>query len=324
MLDELARYCVCPKCRGGVKVLGGDLYCDRCEQRYEVLDGIAKLLPEYKEEVRERYFRNYEAIAQDDLGKPIVENRYSLLHSALVKFIGDVRGKTVLDIGSAYGSYLTRLEAKCKVAVDLALPYLRTIPASSNIMRVWGDAEQLPVKLELFDIVIVSDVLEHMLKPEALVALLAEECKPDVRIIAHVPWQESLDQYKDVRYEFVHLRSFAEYSFRRLFKDFDIKKERRTLPRLSDPIIFQLVGWLPRSMYNAIVKMYFTTELAFIEYAYRARWIRELPRRERWLLALYPAQCKILELRRYARRPSGLLRRAIQYWWKRVETKSGK
>src|SRR5262245_35887531 len=95
--------------------------------------------------------QNYDKIAEDDLEKPLVQGRDNLLHNALINFIGDVRDCTVLDIGSSNGLYLAQLNAKMKVAADLALPYLSDILSQTNIMPICCDAEYLPVKLRLFD-----------------------------------------------------------------------------------------------------------------------------------------------------------------------------
>ncbi len=216
----------CPVC-GGRLAYEGALECTGCQRTYDVVDGIPILLPPESGALELDYRENYDRIATDDLAEPIVANRELLLHRKLLRFIGKTRGNSVLDIGSAYGSHLRELDAARKVAVDLALPYLRTIPPESVTARVCGDAEALPVDVRGFDVVIVADVLEHLLNPEKLVARLARDCRPDTRIIVHVPWRESLKQYEDSPYKCVHLRSFDEYSFRLLFREFRVVRERK-------------------------------------------------------------------------------------------------
>jgi SAM-dependent methyltransferase len=286
----------CPLCRSELEYEGA-LKCTGCHQTYHVVDGIPILLPPDGGALALEYRENYDRIARDDLAEPIVANREVLLHSKLLRFIGETRGATVLDIGSAYGSHLRALDAARKVAVDLALPYLRSIPPESVTARVCGDAEALPVDVQAFDVVIVADVLEHLLDPEKLVTHLARHCRPDARIIVHVPWEESLEQYEDSPYKFVHLRSFDEYSFRRLFWQFRVVRERKSLPVLSEPIIFRLKRKLPRRLYEMLVRAYFGTSLARTESVHRERWIAELPHREWWLLRFYEPACRMFELR---------------------------
>jgi SAM-dependent methyltransferase len=285
----------CPACDGrlGYEAV---LECTGCHRTYDVVDGIPILLPPESSAVDLEYRENYDRIASDDLAKPIVGNRELILHSPLLRFIGETKDANVLDIGSAYGSHLREMDAARKVAVDLALPYLRTIPPESVTLRVCGDAEALPVDVHRFDVIIIADVLEHLLEPEKLVARLARDCRPDARIFIHIPWRESLEQYEDSPYKFVHLRSFDEYSFRLLFRQFRVVRERSTLPVLSEPIIFKLKSKLPRRLYEEIIRAYFHTNLGRTESSRREQWSADLPNRERWLLWFYEPACKMFEL----------------------------
>jgi SAM-dependent methyltransferase len=293
---EAVSLLLCPVCDSRLE-FGSALECTGCQRVYRVVDGIPILLPPESGALDREYRENYDRIATDDLATPIVANRELVLHSKLLRFIGETRGASVLDIGSAYGSHLQELEAARKVAVDLALPYLLRIPPESVTVRVCGDAEALPVNVGAFDVVIVADVLEHLLDPEKLVARLARDCRPDTRIIVHIPWRESLTQYEDSPYRFVHLRSFDEYSFRLLFQQFRVVRERNSLPILNEPMIFRLKGKLPRRFYEELVRAYFRTSLATTESRRRDRWIAELPNRERWLLWFYEPTCRMFELR---------------------------
>jgi SAM-dependent methyltransferase len=315
LTEDAMTMCICAECRASLAPDSAGLLCTSCGATYEIVDGIPVVLPRHPDETRARYRANYDRIARDDLDSPIVAGRFELLHALLLEFIGDVTGKRILDIGSAYGSYLERLTGTTqRVAVDLALPYLAHIPASSGIIRICGDAEALPVALDQFDVIVVSDVFEHLLTPEALVTRMMQEVREDARVIVHIPWRESLKQYEDVDYEFTHLRSFDESMLRTMFWGFDIVRERSGLPRLDEAAVFRLKGKLPRRLYNAVLGVYFRTDLQQIEYRYRERWIAELPRRERWLLRLFEPQFKLFELRKRTRVPSPRLQQLFRTW----------
>lgn len=323
MIDDSSMTIFCAECRASLTSKDAGLQCTTCGLTYEILDGIPVVLPRYSDETRARYRENYDQIARDDLDSPIVAGRFELLHALLLEFIGDVTGKRVLDIGSAYGSYLEKLSGTTqRVAVDIALPYLERIPAGSGIIRICCDAEALPVALDQFDVIVVSDVFEHLLEPEALVTRMMQEVREDARIIIHIPWRESLKQYEDVDYEFTHRRSFDESLLRTMFWGFDIVRERSGLPRLDEAAIFRLKGKLPRRLYNALLGVYFRTDLQQIEYRYRVRWIAELPHRERWLLRLYEPQFKLFELRKRTRVPSPRLQQVLGWWLRRLERPS--
>jgi SAM-dependent methyltransferase len=324
-MSSVLPFCVCPDCRGDLTAVAEGLRCLGCGRDYEIEEGgIPVLMPTYHDaETRERYLRNYEQVAEDDLRDPIVAGRFDLMHRDLIDFVGDVRGQAVLDVGSAYGSYLSELDARVRVAVDIALPYLKAMDPTSTLLRICADAERLPVRLEAFDVVIISDVLEHLLEPSALVAHLADGLRPDARVIVHLPWRESLEQYNDSPYEYTHLRSFDEAGFRTLFWRFDVARRRAALPRLTEPVLFRLKAYLPKRTYNWLVGLYFETPLGQIEYRYRERWINELPRRQ-WLLRLYEPQVMLFELRKRVgarrwRRLNGGVVSAINRWSNRVE-----
>lgn len=290
--------CRCPACLSPLRADGERLGCTRCGEAYDVVDGVPVLL-RAADALRVDYRESYERLARDDLAEPVVAGRFALLHAKLVSFIGDVSGQRVLDIGSAYGSYLRELSgARERVALDLALPYLRAMSDGDAHLRVCADAEDLPVALDRFDVIVLSDVLEHVLDAEAVVARLRDEVRADARIIVHVPWEESLEPYRDSEYRFTHLRSFDEFSLRLLFHGFAVRRAASSLPDLGDPLLFRLRGRIPAALYELLVQLYFSTNLPATEYRRRARWIAELPARERWLLRLYPAQVRMFELRR--------------------------
>ncbi len=302
MIYRFSDYCVCPVCRVGLRETDEALVCISCAARYEIRNGIPVLLPRYEEKLQQRYFQNYEELARDDLESPIEQKR-DIRHSVMLDFIGDVEGKKVLDIGSSNAIYLSRIGTGFRVAFDLAHAYLRAIPERDGIARVCGDAEALPFKAGFFDVVIISDILEHVLDPEKLIVRLKDICRPDTRVIVHVPWEEDLSQYHDSKYEFAHLRKFTAYSFAQLCLryGFVIRRTRDTYPSLEEPIIFKLEGRVPRPLYNLLVYCYYHTTLASREYQRRSTWIEELPRRERWLLYFYEPKFRLFELRALAK-----------------------
>ena len=107
-----------------------------------------------------------------------------------------------------------------------------------------------------------SDVLEHVLDPEAVVARLADVCRPGTRVIVHVPWNEDLAAYADSDYEFTHLRKFTSYSFARLFRHFYIRRTRPTWRSLEEPIVFKVMDRVPRFLQGAVSLTYFLHGLA--------------------------------------------------------------
>jgi SAM-dependent methyltransferase len=295
-IPQVTTFCVCPACMSDLAVAEDVLACTACGTRYDVQGEIPILLPEHTNELRERYAASYAQVARDDLAEPFEHNR-AARYAVLLDFIGDTTGERILDIGSSNAEYLRELAGETKVAVDLALPFLEAIPPESGIVAVCSDAELLPVRPGFFDTVILSDVIEHVLEPERLMERLKLVCRRDTRLIVHVPWKEDIGKYAESEYEFTHLRSFNEFTFGTLWRYFSIRRERPTYPSLEEPIIFPLKRFLPLWAHDRLARSYFHGSLMKREYAWRVRWIAELPRRERWLLRVYSPAFRMFELR---------------------------
>lgn len=295
MSPAYTEYCVCPACRSGLVARERMLLCVQCSAEYPIRNGIPILLPNYSSREQLAYERCYRSIAEDDLRAPIEPQRESR-HSMLMRFIGDVKGKRVLDIGSSHALYLQKVQADLKVAVDIAVPYLEATSENDGIVKICGDAEYLPFKAGYFDVIIIADILEHLLNPGRLVEILRTTCCPDTRIIVHVPWEEELASYQRAKYEFTHLRSFTSYRFAELWRGFHVTRKRETAPCMEEPIVFALERWLPLWLFNILVHAYYETALCKWDYETRIRWINDLPKREWWLLCFYKPKFRIYEL----------------------------
>jgi SAM-dependent methyltransferase len=305
-------YCICPHtdCHGDLLAEGAVLTCRSCGRTYPLEDGIAILLPEYADDVRRRYFENYERIALDDIERPFEPHR-GYRHDVLNDFVGDVRGRRVLDIGSSDAQYLRELDAGFRVAVDIALPYLKLVPDVDGLARVCADAEYLPFRPGFFDVIIISGVLEHILEPGKLVASLVNICHPATRVIVNIPWRENLENYRSLDYEFTHLRSFDSYTFAATWPQFEIVQRRTHYPNMREPLIFRLEERLPLAVYNWLVERYFSSEDRRLrELERRERRLAELPRRERLWRIFYPPVFRMIELR-LRREERSLARRAL-------------
>jgi len=202
--------------------------------------------PDVGAELRRKYRQSYRRLAEDDLVKPIECNKH-VRNIPLLRMIGDVRGKKVLDVGSSQGLVMDELKAaELTVCVDLAEAYLR-IAREHGHRAVGADGETLPFRSGVFDVVICSGVLEHVLNPEAVLGEIARLLKPMGTVFALVPWEEDLGQYEAYEriYEFTHLRSFDEGTIRNLFRGFRIIRRRGVEPRVVKPPNLKLLDALP-------------------------------------------------------------------------------
>lgn len=185
----------------------------------------------------EEYIENYEKISGDHIraiGKgvenPFIDNLMwkeieSNTISALTSSVKE--GDRVLDIGVGTGRLLGHVPHARRYGIDVSLNYLGRL-AGSGIEVCMGSVESLPYPDDFFDVVVCTDVLEHVFDLNAAVSEIARTLKPGGVFILRVPYREDLSQYlsKDLQYKYVHVRNFDEYALEILFCrifDFSLK-----------------------------------------------------------------------------------------------------
>jgi 2-polyprenyl-3-methyl-5-hydroxy-6-metoxy-1,4-benzoquinol methylase len=124
-------------------------------------------------------------------------------------------GDRVLDAGCGMGDLMLRLREYDPYGIDLSEDYVQIgIERGLNVQR--GRIEKLPWEKEFFDVVLATDVLEHVLDLNKAVRELLRVLKPGGIIIARTPNEEEL-AVDTPPYDFVHLRRFDHPTFHLLF-----------------------------------------------------------------------------------------------------------
>lgn len=97
------------------------------------------------------------------------------------ELVGNVKDKKVLDIGTANGLFAIESSKKgaTSIGLDFSIMALRnarsfSIAKSTNVEFVCGDGTILPFKSNVFDILILADLVEHLNK--SLYDDLIKEC----------------------------------------------------------------------------------------------------------------------------------------------------
>jgi SAM-dependent methyltransferase len=196
--------------------------------------------------LRDRYRRCYDRIAGDDLVHPL-ESGKNARNLPLLSLIGDVKGKRVLDVGSAQGLLLDHMRtAGTAVCMDLAAAYLRVARANAH-RAVQAEGEYLPFQGGTFDVVVCTGVLEHVLDPASVIREVKRVLTPNGRFYVLVPWEEDLSKYNGVEttYEFTHLRSFNDDLVEKLFDGFEIVRHRGVEPNVEHPPHQKILNALP-------------------------------------------------------------------------------
>ena len=128
--------------------------------------------------------------------------------------LGDVKRLKVLDLGAGSGRHLRALDSKGAwvVAGDLS-PEVHT--ASGGVVQL--DAHHLPFTRASFDLVIVSEVLEHVLDPQLVLYECARIVRPGGLVTVSVPrftpeavnWLLSME-YQRVPVGHIHIFTLRE------------------------------------------------------------------------------------------------------------------
>ncbi len=169
------------------------------------------------------YTDNYERIAADHLTsvREVGENPFMReelwleIEGSTAALIGEIssEGQRVLDVGVGLGRLLARFGSLDRFGVDISMEYLRESQESGiEVCRAF--VENLPYRDELFDLVVSTDVLEHVLDLNAACQQMVRCLKPGGYLLVRVPYREDLSGYADksCKYDFVHLRNFDEHS----------------------------------------------------------------------------------------------------------------
>ncbi len=192
-----------------------------------------------------RYRACIERLAVDDLKDPFEKDKEQQRYIPLLNFIGDMENSILLDIGSAQGNFTKNIKGR-KIAFDLSLNYL-SLAHKDGLLAVAGDAASLPFLDSSINVVVCSDVLEHVLYPEEVVSQIYRVLKPDGRLFLVVPWEEELSKYKIYEgiYEFTHLRTFNKYIIKDLLQEFNLIRKQGIIPKpphfSADRVVYRII-----------------------------------------------------------------------------------
>ena len=108
-----------------------------------------------------------------------------------------------LDVGCGTVSFFDFFPVQKRAALDLVYKYCQFIKYHS----INADSEMLPIQSKSMDVVICSDIFEHVLSFDRMLS----EVKRVMRglLVVAVPWKQEL---KGKVSDFAHLRTFSDFS----------------------------------------------------------------------------------------------------------------
>jgi len=128
-------------------------------------------------------------------------------------------GSAILDVGVGTGRLLSRFPELRRFGLDISFGYLEHA-RSQGIEVCYARIEDMPYRDDVFDVVVCTDVLEHVLDVNLCCRKILNVLKPDGVLVVRAPFKEDLSWYAsaDCQYRYVHLTTFDEPSLRLLFE----------------------------------------------------------------------------------------------------------
>ncbi len=188
---SLMEIIACPTCKGTLQlkiseqdkreVITEKLYCPKCSQCYSIEEGIPNLLPPdvgacsvmpdtaLNEKEVKKYYMDIERYDW------VTDTKYpeKLFHiwreREIAKRVnGYGSGATILDVGCGTGLITRHINGNRIVALDINRWAVKRakLHTSNKVQFIVGDAENLSLASDTFDIVVCTDVLEHLLNAD--------------------------------------------------------------------------------------------------------------------------------------------------------------
>jgi len=137
----------------------------------------------------------------------------------------------IVDVGCSDGYVINSLKGEC-VGVDCSRSRLTDL--NDNVIKVRANVEHLPFQNEYFNVVICTDVFEHVENESKLSHELHRILKPNGMLLFACPWEQDLSVYeleefkkKYKLYKCRHIRSVDNKMIKKNFKNF--KKINETM-----------------------------------------------------------------------------------------------
>lgn len=179
--------------------------------------------------IQNEYTDNYEKISADHievfkkegLNPFIPEDMWRTSEESTKQLISTYarQGQKVLDVGVGMGRLLEGFEDLDRYGMDISTGYLK-IASKKGIKTCYSMIEDMPYKTESFDMVICTDVLEHVIDLHLCITNIVSVLKQEGILVLRVPYCEPLEGYlkPEYPYKFAHLRTFDEWSLRIIFE----------------------------------------------------------------------------------------------------------
>lgn len=184
--------------------------------------------------LREYKQRNERAYIEFEQGNRLMNNLFTRYFEKkrrryLTRLVNNSTGKKVLDVGCGTGEILNKIVTKKRYGVDISKAALTDSRKEDNIIK-YGWAEKIPFKDDFFDVVICSEILEHVIDVDTVLNEIKRVLTKKGVLVISVPNEALIKKFKQflksiciynlilgtkVKMEYeVHLRILTEKSLR--------------------------------------------------------------------------------------------------------------
>ena len=168
----------------------------------------------------ESYRATYDAIARDHVahwertGRNPFQDPKVLRYNEdeTIRLLRSTAG-SILDVGCGMGDLLLHFPDRETQGVDISYEYLK-VARDRGLSVIQAEAESLPFTNATFDVVVATDILEHVFDMHAVAKELVRVAAE--KVIVRVPNMEPVS-WDSEPYGFVHVRILDEGTMRILF-----------------------------------------------------------------------------------------------------------
>ena len=198
MADWAMDVIACPKCKQPLGQTDNVLYCKECHSAYSNEQGIPSLiseklansLDEGKEIVKHYYFaEEHYDWTRDPKALELAYHRYRKWETwkQVEKMMRP--GTIALDIGCGTGLITNEFRRRFQrvIALDLNRWALSRMDGKPFVCKVQGDGEVLPIQDESVDLIVATEMIEHLEAPEKTAREIYRVLKKNGRVVGSVP-----------------------------------------------------------------------------------------------------------------------------------------